>query len=407
MKQARKNGKTLGRVMKSNPSDKPSVIDVSTLHDWLQRPPQVSPFFLLDVRGKHELYGGHIAGATHLPVDSLREHVERLIPNKSTSVVVYCATGARSRHAAETLVELGYSSVARVEGGFSAWQAVAYSVSHTLISDSDTLLSEQQRERYSRHLNLPQFGEAEQRRLLDSRVLLLGLGGLGTPAALYLAAAGVGHLGLLDDDFVELSNLQRQILHATSRLGAHKVDSASGVLADLNRDVTTIPYKLRLDRSNIGGIFAEGWDVVIDGSDNYSTRYLVNDACYFHSIPLVHGSVHRFEGRVMTLHKGRGPCYRCVYSQPPPANLTQSCDEGGVLGVLPGVIGVLQATEAIKVILGLGEPLFGRLLTYDALSMQFHTLKVPRDPACSLCGENPTISTYIDYEDFCAPRSEA
>jgi molybdopterin/thiamine biosynthesis adenylyltransferase/rhodanese-related sulfurtransferase len=393
--------------MNSNPSSQLDVIDIATLFNRLAQSPPGGSFVLLDVRAKHELFAGHIAGAKHLPLDGLREDVQRLIPDKSTSVVLYCATGVRSRRAAETLLELGYSSVAHVEAGFSAWKAQAYPIAHTLVSDSEALLTERQRERYSRHLNLPRFGEAEQRRLLNSRVLLLGLGGLGTPAAQYLAAAGIGRLGLLDDDVVELSNLQRQILHATSRLGVHKVDSASAVLTDLNRDVTTIPYKIRLNRGNIDDIFAKGWDVIIDGSDNYSTRYLVNDACYFHAIPLIHGSVHRFEGRVMTLQKGRGPCYRCVYSKPPPAHLTQSCDAGGVLGVLPGVIGVLQATEAIKLILGLGEPLFGRLLTYDALSMQFRTLKVPRDPACSLCGENPTITTYIDYENFCTPRSQS
>ncbi len=392
--------------MKSYPSSQLSVINIPTLYDWIERPAGQAAFVLVDVRAKHELNDGHIAGALHVPLDSLPKNVERLIPNKSTSVVVYCATGVRSRRAAETLLDLGYSDVTRVETGFSTWKALAYPVAHTLVSNIDAPLSEQQRERYSRHLNLPEFGEAAQRRLLDSRVLLLGIGGLGTPAALYLAAAGVGRLGLLDDDVVELSNLQRQILHATSRLGVHKVDSATEVLTDLNRDVTTIPYKIRLSRENIDDIFEQGWDVIIDGSDNYSTRYLVNDACYFHAIPLIHGSVQRYEGRVMTLQKGHGPCYRCVYPEPPPAHLTQSCDAAGVLGVLPGVIGILQATEAIKVILGLGEPLIGRLLTYDALSMQFRTLKVPRDPACTLCGEHPTISSYVDYEDFCARGSQ-
>jgi molybdopterin/thiamine biosynthesis adenylyltransferase/rhodanese-related sulfurtransferase len=393
--------------MKSNPSAKPSVIDIPTLYNWLEGSLRKEPFVLIDVRTKHELYGGHIPGAIHLPVESLRDNVAQLIPNKSTSVVVYCATGARSQRATETLVELEYSDVTCVETGFSTWKALDYPVAHTLALEADERLSEQQRERYSRHLKLPEFEQGAQRRLLDSRVLLLGLGGLGTPAALYLAAAGVGRLGLLDNDVVELSNLQRQILHATSRLGVHKVDSASEVLTDLNRDVTTIPYKIRLNRGNIDDILAQGWDVVIDGSDNYATRYLVNDACYFHDVPVVHGSVHRFEGRIMTLKKGRGPCYRCLYSEPPPAHLTQSCDAGGVLGVLPGVIGVLQATEAIKLILGLGEPLFGRLLTYDALSMQFRTLKVARNPACSLCGDKPTITSYVDYEDFCERRSQA
>jgi molybdopterin/thiamine biosynthesis adenylyltransferase len=263
-------------------------------------------------------------------------------------------------------------------------------------------LTPAQLDRYSRHIMLSEVGEKGQAKLLQSRVLLLGAGGLGSPAALYLAAAGVGTLGLVDADVVDASNLQRQIVHATSRLGTAKVDSAEQALVDLNPDVTVVKYKERLLSDNIERILADKWDVIVDGCDNFPTRYLVNDASIFHDVPVVHGSIFRFEGQVTTFMPKLGPCYRCLYPEPPPPHLAPSCAEAGVLGILPGIVGTLQATEAIKILLGQGELLVGRLLTYDSLGMKFRTLKLRRDKACPVCGDNPTIKEYIDYEGFCA-----
>ena len=259
-----------------------------------------------------------------------------------------------------------------------------------------------QLDRYSRHILLPEVGERGQEKLLKGRVLLLGAGGLGAPASLYLAAAGVGTIGVVDADTVDASNLQRQIVHATSRLGMPKVDSMEKALVDLNPDVKVVKFQERLLSSNVDRIFGMGWDAIVDGCDNFPTRYLVNDASLFHKIPVVHGSIFRFDGQVTTFQPFVGPCYRCLYPEPPPAHLAPSCAEAGVLGILPGIIGVVQATEAIKLILGQGDPLIGRLLTYDSLRMTFRTLKLRRDPACPACGENPTIKEYIDYEGFCA-----
>jgi molybdopterin/thiamine biosynthesis adenylyltransferase len=263
-------------------------------------------------------------------------------------------------------------------------------------------LTESQRERYSRHLLLPEVGERGQEKLLKGRVLLLGAGGLGSPAALYLAAAGVGTIGLLDADTVDASNLQRQILHATSRLGTPKVDSAEVALRDLNPDVKVVKFQERLNSGNVERILSHGWDVIVDGCDNFPTRYLVNDASIFHKIPVVHGSIFRFDGQVTTFLPFQGPCYRCLYPEPPPAHLAPSCAEAGVLGILPGIVGTLQATEAIKLLLGQGETLAGRLLTYDSLKMTFRNLRLRRDKTCPACGENPTIKEYIDYEGFCS-----
>jgi molybdopterin/thiamine biosynthesis adenylyltransferase len=263
-------------------------------------------------------------------------------------------------------------------------------------------LSEAQRDRYSRHLMLPEVGDVGQAKLLASRVLLLGAGGLGSPAAYYLAAAGVGTLGLVDADVVDVSNLQRQILHATSRVGVPKVDSAETTLRDLNPDVTVVKYKERLTSENVERILADRWDVIVDGCDNFPTRYLVNDASLFHKIPVIHGSIFRFDGQVTTFLPFKGPCYRCLYPEPPPAHLAPSCSEAGVLGILPGMIGILQATEAVKVLLGLGDTLAGRLLQYDSLGMTFRTFKLRRDDQCPGCGKNPSIKGYIDYEGFCA-----
>jgi molybdopterin/thiamine biosynthesis adenylyltransferase/rhodanese-related sulfurtransferase len=354
------------------------------------------PFVLVDVRESDEVRAGHIPGAVHIPRGFLEMQAEQRLPDREVPTIVYCAGGVRSAFAAKTLSELGYRNVWSANPGFVRWKDLGYPV------QVPPELSEAQRERYSRHLLLPEVGIEGQAKLLGARVLLLGAGGLGAPAALYLAAAGVGTLGLVDADVVDVSNLQRQIVHATSRVGLAKVDSAERALTDLNPDVTIEKYPERLRSDNVDRIFGAGWDAIIDGCDNFPTRYLVNDASLFHKIPVVHGSIFRFEGQVTTFRPFDGPCYRCLYPEPPPPHLAPSCAEAGVLGILPGIIGTLQATEAIKLILGKGDPLVGRLLTYDSLRMAFRSLRLRRDPACPACGQNPTLSGYIDYEGFCS-----
>ena len=354
------------------------------------------PFTLVDVREKDEVRAGYIPGAVHVPRGFLEMQAEQKLPNKSEEIIVYCAGGTRSAFAAKTLTELGYENVTSANPGFVRWKDLKYPV------ELPAELSPAQLDRYSRHILLPEVGERGQEKLLKGRVLLLGAGGLGAPAALYLAAAGVGTLGIVDADTVDASNLQRQIIHATSRLGMSKVDSAEVAIHDLNPDVKVVKYQERVNASNVDRIFGAGWDVIVDGCDNFPTRYLVNDASLFHKIPVSHGSIFRFDGQVTTFLPFQGPCYRCLYPEPPPAHLAPSCAEAGVLGILPGVIGVVQATEAIKLILGKGDPLVGRLLTYDSLRMNFRTLKLRRDKNCPTCGENPTIKEYIDYEGFCS-----
>ncbi len=353
-------------------------------------------FTLVDVREKEEFRAGYIPGAVHVPRSYLEMQAEQKLPNKSAEIVLYCAGGNRSAFAAKTLAELGYTNVSSANPGFIRWKDLKYPI------EEPPKLSEAQLDRYSRHIMLPEVGEKGQAKLLKSRVLLLGAGGLGAPSSLYLAAAGVGTLGLVDADVVDASNLQRQIVHATSRLGMLKVESAAKALTDLNPDVKIEKFEERLLSSNVDRIFGAGWDAIIDGCDNFPTRYLVNDASLFHKIPVVHGSIFRFEGQVTTFKPFEGPCYRCLYPEPPPPHLAPSCAEAGVLGILPGIIGTLQATEAIKLILGQGDPLIGRLLTYDSLRMNFRTLKLRRDKQCPACGESPTIKEYIDYEGFCA-----
>ena len=354
------------------------------------------PFTLVDVREKDEVRAGYIPGAVHVPRGFLEMQAEQKLPNKSDEIIVYCAGGTRSAFAAKTLSELGYENVTSANPGFVRWKDLKYPV------ELPAELTPAQLDRYSRHILLPEVGERGQEKLLKGRVLLLGAGGLGAPAALYLAAAGVGTLGLVDADTVDASNLQRQIIHATSRLGQNKVDSAEFAIHDLNPDVKVIKYQERVNAGNVDRIFGAGWDVIVDGCDNFPTRYLVNDASLFHKIPVSHGSIFRFDGQVTTFMPFQGPCYRCLYPEPPPAHLAPSCAEAGVLGILPGVVGVIQATEAIKLILGKGDPLVGRLLTYDSLRMNFRTLKLRRDKNCPTCGENPTIKEYIDYEGFCS-----
>jgi molybdopterin/thiamine biosynthesis adenylyltransferase/rhodanese-related sulfurtransferase len=350
----------------------------------------------LDVREQDEWDEGHIPGAVHVPRGHLESRVERLAPDHTSPVVVYCASGNRSAFAAKTLGELGYENAASLVGGFTDWKRNGFEV---VLPKS---LAPAQRSRYSRHLLIPEIGEEGQLKLLESRALLIGAGGLGSPAALYLAAAGVGTIGIVDADVVDETNLQRQIVHSLDRLGTPKVDSARATIEALNPDVQVKAFRERLTSENIERILDEGWDVIVDGADNFPTRYLVNDASVWHGIPVVHGSIFRFEGQVTVFTPGDGPCYRCLFPQPPPPELAPSCAEGGVLGVLPGVIGSIQANEALKLMLGIGDPLTGRLLLYDALDGVFTEVSLRKDPACPVCGEEPTINTYIDYVEFCA-----
>jgi molybdopterin/thiamine biosynthesis adenylyltransferase/rhodanese-related sulfurtransferase len=375
-----------------------------TLDEVKRRLEAKEPYVLLDVREKDEYRAGFIPGAISLPRGFLEIQVEQKLPDKSAKIIAYCAGGTRSALAAATLAELGYTNVETANPGFVRWKDLGYP------QEKPPELTDAQRDRYSRHLLLPEVGEVGQSKLLQSKVLLIGAGGLGSPAALYLAAAGVGTLGLVDADVVDASNLQRQILHATSRVGTFKVESAEKTLRDLNPDVKVIGYKERLLSDNVDRLFGD-YDVIVDGTDNFPTRYLVNDASVFLGKPVVHGSIFRFDGQVTTFLPesaakkfgfASGPCYRCLYPEPPPAHLAPSCQEAGVLGILPGIIGVVQATEAIKLLLGKGEPLVGRLLTYDSLKMKFRELKLRKDPSCPVCGTHPTITSYIDYEGFCA-----
>ena len=283
-------------------------------------------------------------------------------------------------------------------GGYTDWKRNGFEL------DLTQGLTREQRARYSRHLLIPEVGEEGQSKLLSARVLLIGAGGLGSPASLYLAAAGVGTLGIVDGDVVDESNLQRQIVHSNETLGTPKVDSAKAAIEALNRDVKVRTYNERLTSENVDRILADGWDVIVDGADNFPTRYLVNDASIWHDIPVVHGSIYRFEGQVTVFKPHEGPCYRCLFPQPPPPELAPSCAEGGVLGVLPGIVGSLQASEALKLIIGAGDSLVGRLLLFDALPTEFNEVTLKRDPNCPVCGENPTITEYIDYVEFCAGR---
>jgi molybdopterin/thiamine biosynthesis adenylyltransferase/rhodanese-related sulfurtransferase len=351
---------------------------------------------LLDVREADEWESGRLPGAVHLPRGRLELRIESLVPDRGAKLIVYCEAGTRSLLAAEALGRLGYSDVSSLAGGVKRWK------DEGLPLDETKGLGAEERRRYARHLAIPEVGEEGQRRLLESRVLLIGAGGLGSPAALYLAAAGVGTLGVVDHDLVDDSNLQRQVLHATSRLGRPKVDSARQALLDLNPGVEVRAFQERLSSDNVERILAEGWDLVLDGCDNFPTRYLVNDACVKHRLPNVHGSVFRFDGQVTVFWPGRGPCYRCLYPQPPPPELAPNCAEAGVLGVLPGVIGLLEAVEALKILLDAGEPLTGRLLVYDALAASFTELKLRRDPDCTLCADGAEFPGYVDYEQFCS-----
>ena len=335
----------------------------------------------LDVRELDEFEQGMIPGSVFIPRGHLESQVENKLPDRDAPIVIYCAAGNRSAFAAKTLEELGYTDVVSMAGGFGRWK----NEGRDWITPAT--LDPEQRNRYSRHLLLPEVGEEGQQKLLESKVLLLGAGGLGSPAALYLAAAGVGTLGIVDMDVVDASNLQRQILHNMERIGERKVDSAKKTLTALNPDVDVVTYDVRFGADNILDII-DGYDVVVDGTDNFPTRYLLNDASLLKRIPVVHGSIFRFEGQVTVFDPYNGPCYRCLLPEPPPPELAPSCSEAGVLGVLPGIVGSIQALEAIKLLLDLGEPLRGRLLAYDALEETFRNFKVRRDPKCPACGED-------------------
>jgi molybdopterin/thiamine biosynthesis adenylyltransferase/rhodanese-related sulfurtransferase len=349
----------------------------------------------VDVREPDEWDEGHIPGAIYTGRGRLEQRIEGLVPDKSRRLVVYCSAGNRSAFSTKVLEELGYVDVVNLAGGFSDWKRNGYEIT------IPRALTPEQRARYSRHLLIPEVGEEGQQRLLDARVLLVGAGGLGSPASLYLAAAGVGTLGIVDADVVDESNLQRQIVHSTERLGEAKVESAKRTIEALNPDVKVVAFQERLTSENVDRILADGWDVIVDGADNFPTRYLVNDASVWSGIPVVHGSIFRFEGQVTLFQPGVGPCYRCLFPQPPPPELAPSCAEGGVLGVLPGIIGSIQANEALKLILDRGDSLAGRLLLFDALGTTLDEETVRRNPECPVCGDHPTITEYVDYVEFC------
>jgi sulfur-carrier protein adenylyltransferase/sulfurtransferase len=350
----------------------------------------------VDVREGDEWSEGHIPGAVHVSRGNLESRIETAVPDHSTPVVLYCAAGNRSAFAAKTLGELGYESVHSLVGGFTDWKRNGGEIT------MPRTLSPEKRTRYSRHLLIPEIGEEGQLKLLDSRILLIGAGGLGSPASLYLAAAGIGTLGIIDADIVDETNLQRQIAHSLDTLGTPKVDSAKRAISALNPDVDVVTYRERLTSENIDRILDDNWDLIVDGADNFPTRYLVNDASVWRGIPVVHGSIYRFEGQVTVFKPHEGPCYRCLFPEPPPPELAPSCAEGGVLGVLPGIVGSLQTNEAIKLAAGIGEPLVGRLLLFDALATEFNEVRIERRADCPVCGDQPTITEYIDYVEFCA-----
>jgi sulfur-carrier protein adenylyltransferase/sulfurtransferase len=352
---------------------------------------------VLDVRESDEWRQGHLEGALPLPRGFLEIKIESAIPDKNSPIIAYCAGGVRSLLAAKVMKEMGYQNVSSMSGGYAAWKNGGFKWVQDFQYTPEQLI------RYSRHFLLPEVGEDGQAKLLQAKVLMVGAGGLGSPSAYYLAAAGVGTLGIIDNDVVDISNLQRQILHANDRVGMPKVESAKKTLEGLNPDVKVIPYQAKLTSENIMEIIKD-YDLVIDGCDNFPTRYLVNDACVLTGKPNVHGSIFQFEGQATVFYPGKGPCYRCLYPEPPPAEMAPSCAEAGVLGVLPGLIGVIEALEAVKLILGKGDSLVGRLLHFNTLTMEINTLKLRRDPNCPMCGDNPTIHELIDYEEFCSLR---
>ena len=354
---------------------------------------------VLDVREPDEYEQGALPNAVHIPRGQLETSIENKVVDHDAPIVAYCAGGTRSAFAADTLQQLGYTNVVSMIGGFNRWKDEGRDWR------TPQRLSAEQRNRYQRHLLVNEVGEEGQLKLLDSKVLLLGAGGLGSPAGLYLGAAGVGTIGIIDMDVVDESNLQRQILHNLDRIGDRKVDSAKKTLTLLNPDTNVVTYDTRLGADNILDII-DGYDVIVDGTDNFPTRYLVNDASLLKRIPVVHGSIFRFEGQATVFNPYVGPCYRCMIPEPPPAELAPSCAEAGVLGVLPGIIGSIQAMETIKLLLGIGETLTGRLLAYDALEESFRTFKVNRDPECPACGPDAGEIVIAEYDQFCMPHAK-
>jgi len=355
-------------------------------------------YTLIDVREKEEYREGHLAGAVSVPRGFLDMRIEETVPDKAAPVILYCAGGTRSLLAGRTMKELGYTNVVSMAGGFGGWKGAG----HPWVADKQ--FTPDQLQRYSRHFLLPEVGEAGQAKLLDAKVLLIGAGGLGSPSAYYLAAAGVGTLGIVDMDTVDMSNLQRQILHTNDRVGMPKVESARLTLTGLNPDIKVIGYQERVTSENIMELIRD-YDVIVDGCDNFPTRYLVNDACVMANKPNVHGSIFQFEGQATVFAPHKGPCYRCLFPEPPPPGAAPSCQEAGVLGVLPGLVGCVQALETIKLILGAGRPLIGRMVYFDTLSMEIRVHKLRKDPNCPMCGERPTITELIDYEEFCGLRA--
>ena len=351
---------------------------------------------VIDVREPEEVAGGLIPGASACPRGLLELRIESLVPDRSTPIALVCAGGTRSALATYTLQTLGYQEVVSVAGGIGAWTGAG------LPLEKPRGMGPTQRARYARQMVLPQIGERGQEALMNAKVLCVGAGGLGCPATLYLAAAGVGTIGVVDDDLADLSNLQRQILHGEDMIGIPKVDSARRALGRINSDITIVPYNVRLDATNALEIFA-GYDVIVDGTDNFATRYLINDACVLLGLPNVHGSVFHFDGQVTVLNSADdGPCYRCLYPEPPPPELTPNCAQAGVLGAICGMIGSLQAAETVKLIVNAGKPLSGRILTVDALNMTVRELHTPRDPGCPICGDQPTITTLTEGERHCS-----
>ncbi len=372
-------------------------IDPSQVNELLQE-----GVTIIDVREAEELASGLLPGAKHVPRSYLETRIEGIVPDRSAHIILYCASGNRSAYGARTLRDdLGYEQVESMTGGIALWKDRGYEV------DVPRTLTAEQRDRYSRHLLIPEIGTDGQQKLLDAKVLLLGAGGLGSPTALYLAAAGVGTLGIVDDDVVDLSNLQRQVIHSTQRVGIPKVDSAEESIHALNPDVNVVKYPVRLDASNIMEIIS-GYDVIVDGVDNFPTRYLLNDATVRLQIPVVSASILGFDGQLSVFKPYEGPCYRCLFREPPPAELAPSCGANGVLGVLPGTMGLLQATEVVKLIVGIGDPAIGRLLLYDALAATLTEVKVHRDPECPICSRPPDeisdeeMGVFPDYDAFCA-----
>jgi len=353
---------------------------------------------LLDVREREEYREGHLEGAVSLPRGFLEMRVEESVSDKSAPIIAYCAGGVRSLIAARTLKEMGYENVVSMSGGYTAWKNAGYKWV------ADRQFTQDQITRYARHFTLPEVGEKGQAKLLEGKVLCVGAGGLGSPVAFYLAAAGVGTIGIIDNDVVDMSNLQRQILHTNDRVGMPKVESAQKTLNALNPDVKIVPINERLSSENVMRIIKD-YDIIINGCDNFPTRYLINDACVMAKKPLVDGSIFQFEGQATVFYPDRGPCYRCLFPEPPPPGAAPSCAEAGVLGVLPGLVGCVQALEAMKLILGAGRPLIGRMMHFDTLSSEVRVLKLRRDPNCLVCSDHPKITELIDYEEFCGLRN--